>query len=442
MRFPFQHTPGRPAPQIGFAWWWKRRRMAGRYTALTQRQLDEAFAGPEFLLAEKYGMHLYTLFVIMMYGSTMPLLYVIGAIHFASCFWAEKFELLRVCKRPLSYSNDLATYASSTMPFAALWHLAMAIWAYSLFGTAESPVVASGFRKSLTSTLEVFDVLMARASNLTPRLVGWRLTQNSSGHLFIAFLLAGAVLFLFFTLSAWIRAMRWLASLLGCIRDTGDSDERAAGSDPGSGGSPPAPDFGTAVRTALLVGPDTYDIQSNPAYAFAFAEMEGLQWAAPEEGEDKLGSLRPSAIAGGLGLTGTLPATGGDGGDAGGGGGRPRRASKRERTSAARIRARRQVAAAAAAANWGQATKTHRLSNPSGAVAVNVTANASSSGGGYGGGNNKVVPEPTTPPAQQLPPPDRRPSQPPPPPAAVDGSPGLVSSFSSPGDGGANAYGV
>ncbi|PNH07275.1 hypothetical protein TSOC_006291 [Tetrabaena socialis] len=83
--------------KVGF-WWWKRRySLARRYRSLTQKQLNKGFAGHEFELAIKYGQHLYVIFVVLTYSSGMPFLYILAAVHFISCYWSEKYELLKVC---------------------------------------------------------------------------------------------------------------------------------------------------------------------------------------------------------------------------------------------------------------------------------------------------------------------------------------------------------
>jgi hypothetical protein len=38
-----------------------------------------------------------------------------------------------VCKRPITYNADLARWAASTLPYAALWNLAFSLWAFSFF---------------------------------------------------------------------------------------------------------------------------------------------------------------------------------------------------------------------------------------------------------------------------------------------------------------------
>eukprot|EP00198_Chlamydomonas_reinhardtii_P003565 XP_001692901.1 predicted protein [Chlamydomonas reinhardtii] len=255
--------------KIGFWWWWRRYKLSSRFRCLTQEQLDRSFEGHDFELAIKFGQHLYLIFVVMTYSSSMPLLYVLAAVHFATCYLSEKYELLKICKRPLTYSRDLAVYAAGTLPFACLWHLALALWFYSLFGCAKSPLVAGAFKSSLQNTLEGLQGLMSSASELTPAGVAARLTQSSSAHLFLGFLALAAALFVFFTLSNWLALMRWLASLLGCIKDSGAAGEAEFSN---------TPEFAVAVRSQLLVGPATYSIHANPAYTHAFERMEQLHW--------------------------------------------------------------------------------------------------------------------------------------------------------------------
>lgn len=58
------------------------------------------------------------IFVTMLFSSSMPLLYIIAALYFVAAYWAEKFELLTIAKRPIAYSDDLAMYVTETLPFA------------------------------------------------------------------------------------------------------------------------------------------------------------------------------------------------------------------------------------------------------------------------------------------------------------------------------------
>ncbi|KAG2438791.1 hypothetical protein HXX76_005332 [Chlamydomonas incerta] len=351
--------------KIGFWWWWRRYKLSSRYRCLTQEQLDASFEGHDFELALKFGQHLYLIFVVMTYSSSMPLLYLLAALHFATCFLSEKYELLKICKRPLTYSRDLAVYAAGTLPFACLWHLALGLWFYSLFGCGRSPIMAAAFKASLEASLENLKGLMSAASALTPAGVAARLTQSSSAHLFLGFLALAAALFVFFTLANWLALMRSLASLLGCIKDSGAAGEAEFSN---------TPEFAVAVRSQLLVGPATYSIHANPAYAHAFERMEQLHWEEKE--------LEAKAAA--------MPEVFGD---AAAGAASPgpaaalvrafSRRSKARRTAAGRLRARKQATAAAAAGWEADGGAAGYGGGGYGAIAGNQVAPAPGPGAGF-----------------------------------------------------------
>ncbi|GIM14317.1 hypothetical protein Vretimale_17200 [Volvox reticuliferus] len=322
--------------KIAFRWWWRRRCLATRYQCLTQWQLEEAFSGHEFELALKYGQHLYFIYVVMMYSSGVPLMYILAAVHFTTCYWAEKYELLRLCRRPLSFSRDLACYFSSSVPFAALWHLAFGVWFYSLFGMPKSPLIAGALRKSLEHSVAAFKGLMPAASSLTPQLVAWRFTQNSSAHLFIGFIACGGALFIFFTTSTWLAVVRGLAKQLGFRNGTDDSEAVVQQA---------VPEFSTAVRSRLLIGPASYAIQQNPAYKHAFVNMEELEWETKKVTEAKAaaGNLACEPFWGFAADPSVAATAAGDAVAA------PPLAARRRNTAANRLRAKQKAAAAASA---------------------------------------------------------------------------------------------
>jgi len=67
-----------------------------RYKSLTQRELNRAYEGPEFELADKYGEHLGVIFVTMLYSSGMPILYLATGLSFFVTYRLEKWYLLQV----------------------------------------------------------------------------------------------------------------------------------------------------------------------------------------------------------------------------------------------------------------------------------------------------------------------------------------------------------
>ncbi|EKX50315.1 hypothetical protein GUITHDRAFT_67192 [Guillardia theta CCMP2712] len=104
------------SPNIGqFAKWpvtLVQQRIA-KTNALTQKEIDEIFAGPSLQLSERYGAMLNITFVIFMYASGMPILYFFGILYFSTAYWSDKITLLEVFQRPGSIDSTLVQLASN-----------------------------------------------------------------------------------------------------------------------------------------------------------------------------------------------------------------------------------------------------------------------------------------------------------------------------------------
>ena len=115
-------------------------RFLAPYRAWTQKSLDEAFTGPEFDIATRYGEVLMCVMVTMMYGSGMPMLYAFACFFCVAISYSDKRFLLRVCRRPPRYGVALATLAMEVTPWAAFVHLLFGMWMHTHFYT---PSIAS-----------------------------------------------------------------------------------------------------------------------------------------------------------------------------------------------------------------------------------------------------------------------------------------------------------
>ena len=87
---------------------------------LTQAQLERSLTGPEFQLDTRYGEHLNVIYVTMLLSGGMPLAYVTASIWFMASFWTEKFELLKLSRRPVAYGYDLAMMVANLLPYAVV----------------------------------------------------------------------------------------------------------------------------------------------------------------------------------------------------------------------------------------------------------------------------------------------------------------------------------
>jgi hypothetical protein len=87
----------------------------------------------------------------MLYSSGMPVLYIIGIVHFVVMYWVDKFcckhhqlnllLVIRWYKAPPMYGMELATLSRRMMKFAVLFHMAFGFYMFSessIFTTEES----------------------------------------------------------------------------------------------------------------------------------------------------------------------------------------------------------------------------------------------------------------------------------------------------------------
>ena len=244
-----------------------------RRSCLTQEELVDALRGPAFELDTRYGEHLNVIFVAMLLSGGLPVAYLSAAAWFAAAYWSEKWELLKLSRRPVAYGGALSEAVTAIVPFAAALHLGLALWAFSFFGAPPSPLLAPGFARLVAAATKRLEPVWREASGLPPDLAARRLVSVPALHLLACLVIVVALLFLKLTLTAWVRALRRLLSLLGVTADAGDDR---------GGGPSGAPEFGVALRTQLLVGGDTYAIQAQPEYAAAFGR--------PDDAADGVGS--------------------------------------------------------------------------------------------------------------------------------------------------------
>eukprot|EP00742_Colponemidia_sp_Colp-10_P003796 GILJ01004043.1.p1 GENE.GILJ01004043.1~~GILJ01004043.1.p1 ORF type:complete len:1123 (-),score=165.75 GILJ01004043.1:136-3504(-) len=102
-----------------------------RTKKLTQREYEDMYTGPEFLLEVRYAQILNTVFVSLLFSSGVPMLVVIAFFTFLTSFWMDKLLFLRIYRTPPMFDQKVAVKAVSLLPVAAFLHLLFAIWMYS-----------------------------------------------------------------------------------------------------------------------------------------------------------------------------------------------------------------------------------------------------------------------------------------------------------------------
>ena len=97
--------------------------------AKTQREFNRAWiaASGRFGLAERYGLLLTTAFGCLALSSGMPILLGVAAVIFLFTYWADRYCLLRLSRRPPPYSDRLGRTALDSLEYALLLHILVGI---------------------------------------------------------------------------------------------------------------------------------------------------------------------------------------------------------------------------------------------------------------------------------------------------------------------------
>jgi hypothetical protein len=84
-------------------------------------------------LSERYGTMLSMLFTLTLYSGGMPFLSWFAVIFFLTGYWCEKIAFLRVFQTPPSYDEQLPMLATALIPYAAMLHMSLSLWAVSFY---------------------------------------------------------------------------------------------------------------------------------------------------------------------------------------------------------------------------------------------------------------------------------------------------------------------
>ena len=89
------------------------------------------YTGPDFEIDGRYATILKLVFVVMMYGPGMPILYPIAFISLLILYVIDRISLLYVNKRPPEYDGVLNQNALDTLNYAPLLGLGFSYWMFS-----------------------------------------------------------------------------------------------------------------------------------------------------------------------------------------------------------------------------------------------------------------------------------------------------------------------
>ena len=96
-----------------------------------QADYEQMYMGPELLFEYRYSTLLNIIFISLMFGTGMPILYFFGFISLFLSYWVDKWTLLRIYQTPPPYNKDLTKVSREWMNIAIILHLLFGFWMLS-----------------------------------------------------------------------------------------------------------------------------------------------------------------------------------------------------------------------------------------------------------------------------------------------------------------------
>jgi hypothetical protein len=96
----------------------------------TRKDYIGLYTGPDFNVGMRYSQILTTVFVVLMYSSGIPLLYVTCFFYFVITYWIDKWLLLRLYRSPPHFDLNISKMFNIIILIAIIFHFSFGIWIY------------------------------------------------------------------------------------------------------------------------------------------------------------------------------------------------------------------------------------------------------------------------------------------------------------------------
>ena len=102
-----------------------------RTKTLTQFDYEDMNTGIEFSIDYRYANLLTWLFVVIVYGTGMPILYPIGALNFLIGYWIDKYLLLTHYRKPPMFMSVMIINVIDWFKYALFARFIVSLWVFS-----------------------------------------------------------------------------------------------------------------------------------------------------------------------------------------------------------------------------------------------------------------------------------------------------------------------
>lgn len=107
-------------------------RLDSRHTKqLAQEDYEALNTGPGPDMDYRYANMLVVTYVVMMYGSGIPILYLVAAVFFFATYWVDKILIFYHHRRPESHDENMSVQTLSWFKYAVLLHMIGGLLMYS-----------------------------------------------------------------------------------------------------------------------------------------------------------------------------------------------------------------------------------------------------------------------------------------------------------------------
>jgi hypothetical protein len=97
---------------------------------LTQYDYEDMNTGIEFEIDYRYAGLLTWLFVVMIYGTGLPILYPIGALNFFVGYWVDKYLILNHYRSSPMFGHHILLQVLDWFKWALLCHFVISCWIF------------------------------------------------------------------------------------------------------------------------------------------------------------------------------------------------------------------------------------------------------------------------------------------------------------------------
>ncbi|KAG2492376.1 hypothetical protein HYH03_009324 [Edaphochlamys debaryana] len=239
-----------------------------------QADFDTAWARPVFTLEQRTADLLLNACLALMFGSGMPLLYLVLFVYLLVAELADRWALTKLCAGSPRYGKGLMKLVMGLLPWMLVAHCAFGLWMHTYFKVVAPDGGPGGDLSGVQAALVRTNARIASASGDLSSLQGssaWQRITQPNGL---------ALLLLFVLLSAWLLVGRYLLwKLLACLgRTAGDlccpaaaRGLRARLQRRGSGEGLNTAPYALALTQRELHGCATYRISHHPHYLHYFS---------------------------------------------------------------------------------------------------------------------------------------------------------------------------